>query len=143
MFTVSDGGYHGCATDPLGSRKNVGQKPLLKSREIWGVRVKLQVEKRTRDLAPFNLAIDSTLRGCDLVSLKVSDIASGGDVRPRAMMLQHKTRRPVHLKLPSKQECRSRSASPNHVSRQAIGFSRAAVTVATNNKGKLVRNVRK
>lgn len=77
---------------PWNLGKIVGQKPPLKSREVWAVRVKLQVEKRTRDLALFNLAIDSKLRGCDLVSLKVADVAAGSEMRRRAMVLQHKTR---------------------------------------------------
>src|SRR5271157_3386601 len=59
----------------------VGQKRPLRPREVWAIRVRLQIKHRKRDLAMFNLAIDSKLRGCDLVSVRVDDIASGGHVR--------------------------------------------------------------
>jgi hypothetical protein len=55
--------------------KLTGAKPPLRPRHVWGIRTKLQIERRTRDLALFNLAIDSKLRGCDVVALKVDDIA--------------------------------------------------------------------
>ena len=58
----------------------VGQKRPLRPKEVWAIRVRLQIKRRERDLAMFNLAIDSKLRGCDLVSLRVDDIASGGAV---------------------------------------------------------------
>ena len=60
---------------PWNKGKLIGQKPPLKLKEIWAIRVRLQVNKRTRDLALFNLAIDSKLRGCDLLSLRVRDVA--------------------------------------------------------------------
>ena len=75
----------------------VGQKRPLRPREVW--RVRLQMKRRKRDLAMFNLAIDSKLRGCDLVSLRVDDIASGGRVRDRATIVQHKTGRPVQFEI--------------------------------------------
>jgi hypothetical protein len=67
----------------------VGQKRPLRPREVWAIRVRLQMKRRKRDLAMFNLAIDSKLRSCDLVSLRVDDIASGGRVRERATIVQH------------------------------------------------------
>ena len=62
---------------------------------VWGVRIRLQVALRARDLALFELALDSKLRGCDLVALKVSDLMSRSGVRSRVMILQRKTGRPV------------------------------------------------
>jgi hypothetical protein len=65
----------------------------------WGIRIRLQVQQPLRDLALFDLALDSKLRGCDLVDLKVSDIASGDRVRSRAMILQRKAGRPVQFEI--------------------------------------------
>jgi hypothetical protein len=69
----------------------IGKKPPLKLQEIWAIRIRLQISKRDRDLALFNLAIDSKLRGCDLVKLKVRDIAHGPTILKRAMVVQQKT----------------------------------------------------
>ncbi len=77
----------------------VGQKRALRPKEVWAIRVRLQIENRKRDLALFNLAIDSKLRGCDLVSLRVDDIAVGGHVKDRATIIQHKTGRPVQFEI--------------------------------------------
>ena len=77
----------------------VGQKRPLRPKEVWAIRVRLQIKRRKRDLAMFNLAIDSKLRGCDLVSLRVDDIASGGHVRDGATIVQHKTGRPVQFEI--------------------------------------------
>jgi len=77
----------------------VGQKRPLRPKEVWAIRVRLQMKRRKRDLAMFNLAIDSKLRGCDLVSLRVDDVASGGRVRDRATIVQHKTGRPVQFEI--------------------------------------------
>jgi hypothetical protein len=71
----------------------------LKVREIWAIRIRLQLAERLRDLALFNLAIDSKLRGCDLVALRVRDVAHGGTVAHRAIVLQHKTQQPVQFDL--------------------------------------------
>ena len=76
-----------------------GQKPPLKPQEIWSIRVRLQLGKRVRDLALFNLAIDSKLRGCDLVALKVRDVAPSGTVASRAIVMQRKTKRPVQFEI--------------------------------------------
>ena len=59
---------------PWNKGKLLGQKPPLKLKEIWAIRIRLQLEHRARDLALFNLAIDSKLRGCDLVALRVNDV---------------------------------------------------------------------
>ena len=77
----------------------VGQKRPLRPKEVWAIRVRLQMKRRKRDLAMFNLAIDSKLRACDLVSLRVDDIAVGDHVRERATIVQHKTGRPVQFEI--------------------------------------------
>lgn len=84
---------------PWNKGKLVGQKPPLKLPEIWAIRIHLQIEARHRDLALFNLAIDSKLRGCDLLRLRVSDVSNGGRVTPRAVILQQKTQRPVQFEI--------------------------------------------
>ncbi|MES1927369.1 integrase [Salinisphaera sp. T31B1] len=84
---------------PWNKGRLVGPKPPLKLKEIWGIRVRLQLATQTRDLALFNLAIDSKLRGCDLVRLKVQDVAHGGRVLSRAAIVQQKTGRPVQFEL--------------------------------------------
>ena len=77
----------------------VGQKPPLKPREVWSIRTRLQVAGAERDLALFNLAIDSKLRGCDLVTITVGDVALSGTVRDRAVIVQKKTGRPVQFEI--------------------------------------------
>lgn len=84
---------------PWNKGKLTGQKSPLKLKEIWAIRTRLQLNKRTRDLALFNLAIDSKLRGCDLVSLRVSDVSHGSHIAPRAIVMQHKTLRPVQFEI--------------------------------------------
>ena len=84
---------------PWNKGKLVGQKLPLKAKEIWAVRFRLQLEHRTRDLALFNLGIDSKLRGCDLVTLRVRDVAHGGRVCARAIVMQRKTQRPVKFEI--------------------------------------------
>jgi len=79
--------------------KLVGQKPPLKPKDIWAIRIHLQRSHAVRDLALFNLAIDSKLRGCDLVNLHVRDVTHGNQVLPRAMVIQRKTQRPVQFEL--------------------------------------------
>lgn len=79
--------------------KLVGQKAPLKPKDIWAIRIHLQNEHAVRDLAMLNLAIDSKLRGCDLVSLRVRDVTHGNQVLPRTMVVQRKTQRPVQFEL--------------------------------------------
>jgi integrase len=79
--------------------KLTGQKPALKMKEVWSIRARLELKKRVRDLALFNLAIDSKLRACDLTRLKVEDIAAGGEVKTRAIIVQKKTGRPVQFEI--------------------------------------------
>jgi hypothetical protein len=77
----------------------IGPKLALKPQQVWSVRVQLKREGRTRDLALFDLAIDSKLRGCDLVQLRVSDMLAGGVVRSRALIVQQKTGAPVRFEV--------------------------------------------
>ncbi len=79
--------------------KLIGQKAPLKLKEIYAVRTRLQMGNRVRELALFNLAIDSKLRGCDLVKLRVSEITHGSQIAPRAIVMQQKTQRPVQFEL--------------------------------------------
>jgi integrase len=85
--------------DPWNKGRLIGQKRPLKPKDVWTIRVRLQLKERWRDLALFNLAIDSKLRGCDLVRLKIDDVCAGGRVRDRATVLQKKTGRPVQFEI--------------------------------------------
>src|SRR5215470_8192657 len=89
----------GRSRDPRAKGKLTGPKPPLRLGHVWSIRAKLQLERRTRDLALFNLAIDSKLRGCDLVALRVDDVASNGYAVDRATVRQSKTGRPVRFEL--------------------------------------------
>ena len=84
---------------PWNKGKLLGQKPPLKLKELWAIRIRLQLDHRARELALFNLAIDSKLRGCDLVGLRVHDVVQGSRVAPRAIVMQMKTRRPVQFEI--------------------------------------------
>lgn len=84
---------------PWNKGKLVGQKAPLRLKDIWAIRVRLQLARRTRELAMFNLAIDSKLRACDLVKLRVNDICHGDRVSPRAIVMQQKTQRPVQFEI--------------------------------------------
>lgn len=79
--------------------KLVGQKAPLKLKEIWAIRVRLQLAGDIRKLALFDLAIDSKLRACDLVSLRVRDVAHGSQIAPRACVVQRKTQHPVQFEI--------------------------------------------
>jgi integrase len=84
---------------PWNRGKLLGQKPPPKLREIWAIRARLQLARRARELALFNLAIDSKLRGCDLVALRVHDVVHGSRVAARATVMQRKTQRPVQFEI--------------------------------------------
>jgi integrase len=88
---------HACGSWNKG--KLIGQKAPLKIKDIWAIRVRLQLSKRVRELALFNLALDSKLRGCDLVSLRVKDISHGDRVSSRAIVMQQKTSKPVQFEI--------------------------------------------
>ena len=84
---------------PWNKGKLVGQKAPLKQREIWAIRIRLQLHRDARELALFYLAIDSKLRSCDLVRLRVRDVCQGGRVASRAIVMQRKTQRPVQFEI--------------------------------------------
>ena len=84
---------------PWNKGKLIGAKPPLSPKHVWSIRTKLQLEGRVRDLALFNLAIDSKLRACDVVALKVEDVAPNGYAMARATVRQRKTGRPVRFEL--------------------------------------------
>ena len=91
---------------PVGRRQRpwnegllVGQKKPLEPKHVWSIRIRLEIARSKRDLAIFNLAIDSKLRGCDLVKLRLEDICSGTNVRRRATIVQKKTGRPVQFEI--------------------------------------------
>ncbi|TDI63247.1 MAG: integrase [Alphaproteobacteria bacterium] len=102
---------------PWNKDKLVGQKPPLKLKEVWAIRMRLQLAKRHRDLAMFNLAIDSKLRGCDLVSLTVNDIATVTGVKSRAGVRQRKTGRPVQFEITEQ----TREALTRWIERATLG----------------------
>jgi integrase len=85
--------------EPWNKGRLIGQKRPLKPKDVWTIRVRLQLEGRKRDLAMFNLTVDSKLRGCDLVRLKIDDVSAGGRVRDRATVIQKKTGRPVQFEI--------------------------------------------
>ena len=84
---------------PWNHGRIIGPKPPLKPKHIWAIRTRLQHDGRVRDLAVFNVAIDSKLRGCDVVRLRVADIRLGESVRLRTTVVEQKTGRPVPFEL--------------------------------------------
>ena len=85
--------------EPWNKGKIVRQKAPFKLKDIWALRVRMQMGNRVRDLALFDLGIDAKLRGCDLVNLKVRDICHGDQVAARAIVMQQKTHRPVQFEI--------------------------------------------
>ncbi|MBO7923664.1 tyrosine-type recombinase/integrase [Alteromonas sp. K632G] len=85
--------------EPWNKNKLIGQKLPLKLQQIWSIRIRLELSKKIRDLALFNLAIDSKLRGCDLVALLVRDVCHGNIVQSRAIVIQKKTQQPVQFEI--------------------------------------------
>jgi integrase len=102
---------------PWNRGRLIGQKRPLKPKDVWTIRVRLQIEGRRRDLAMFNLAVDSKLTGCDLVRLKIDDVSAGGRVRDRATVIQKKTGRPVQFEITEQ----TRSAIRDWLSSRGIG----------------------
>ena len=102
---------------PWNKGRLIGQKRPLKPKEVWAIRVRLQLEERRRDLALFNLALDSKLRGCDLVRLQVNDVCVGGRVRDRATVIQRKTGRPVQFEITEQTRAAIRDWVANSVPR--------------------------
>ena len=86
---------------PWNAERRVGAKRPLKPRQVWAIRFFLDQHGRLRDRALFDLAIDSKLRGCDVVKIKIGDVVVGGQIRTRAIVIQQKTKRPVQFELTS------------------------------------------
>jgi len=84
---------------PWNKGKIIGQKTPFRPKDIWSIRVRLQMQHRAKELALFNLGFDSKLRGCDLVSLRVRDVCHGSQVAHRAIVMQRKTHRPVQFEI--------------------------------------------
>ena len=91
--------YPNANREPWNKGKLIGPRPPLRPKHVWAIRTKLQLERDTRDLALFNLAIDSKLRGCDVVAIRVEDVAPRGLTLDRATVRQKKTGRPVKFEL--------------------------------------------
>jgi integrase len=104
---------------PWNKGKLVGQKPPLKLREIWAIRIHLQIEEKHRELALFNLAIDSKLRACDLLKLRVSDVSHGSRIASRAAVVQQKTRRSVQFEITEQ----TRNAVADWIPFVSLGFT--------------------
>ncbi len=99
MENVNELGAAGGKRRPWNKGKLIGAKSPLRPKHVWSIRTRLQLEGRIRDLALFNLAIDSKLRGCDVVSIRVEDVAPRGCALDRATVRQKKTGRPVKFEL--------------------------------------------
>ena len=104
---------------PWNKGKLIGQKPPLKLKEIWTIRIRLQLAGNIRDLALFNLAIDSKLRSCDLVKIRVKDIANGTSVSSRSIVMHQKTNRPVQFEITEQ----TRESISNWIDFASLGYS--------------------
>ena len=109
---------------PWNKGKLIGQKPPLRPKHVWAIRTRLQMDGQSRDLAIFNLAIDSKLRGCDVVELRVEDIAPSGYAVDRATVRQKKTGRPVRFELTEQ----TRQAVDDYI--KAVGRNPASISSA-------------
>jgi site-specific recombinase XerC len=87
------------AREPWNKGRIIGQKRPLLPKHVWSIRVRLELADNKRDLALFNMAVDSKLRSCDLVCLKVNDVYAAGCVKERASITQSKTRKPVRFEI--------------------------------------------
>lgn len=125
-------------------RRLHGQKPALKTKEVWAIRTRLQMANRVRLLALFNLALDSKLRGCDLMRLRIQDVKSGGVVKSRALIVQQKTKRAVQFELTAQtREALAALIDQNHAAPGDYLFpSRMAASqhLSTRRYARIVRN---
>jgi integrase len=129
---------------PWNKGKLTGQKPPLKLKEIWAIRIRLQISKQVRDLALFNLAIDSKLRSCDLVKIRVRDVTHGATVSRRAMVMQQKTGLPVQFEI-TEQTRESISSWINHAELMSDDYlfrsrNRISSHISTRQYARLVDN---
>ena len=114
--------------EPWNKGKLIGRRPPLLAKHVWSIRTRLQMDGRTRDLAMFNLAIDSKLRGCDVVAIRVEDVAPSGYAVDRATVRQKKTGQPVRFELTEQ----TRQAVDDYikpVARNRANFCSVAVVV--------------
>jgi hypothetical protein len=114
----------GARREPWNKGKLIGAKPPLRPKHVWSIRTKLQIAGRIRDLAMFNLAIDSKLRGCDVVSLRVEDVAPRGLAVDRATVRQKKTGQPVKFEMT--EQTRGRSIITSQPPRKSPASSSSA-----------------
>src|SRR6186997_1028740 len=112
--------------EPWNKGKIIGQKAPFKLQEIWALRVRFHMESRIRELALFNLGIDSKLRGCDLVRLKVRDVCHGEQVAARAIVMQQKTNDPCSSRSLRRRAKPSRTGSSKLACARRTSSSRAA-----------------
>jgi len=129
---------------PWNKGKLTGQKPPLKLKEIWAIRIRLQMSNQVRDLALFNLALDSKLRSCDLVKIRVRDVTHGATVSKRAMVMQQKTGLPVQFEI-TEQTRDSISNWINHAELMSDKFlfssrNRSSSHISTRQYARLVDN---
>ena len=115
---------------PWNAGNMVGAKRPLKPRDVWAIRFFLDEHRRLRDRALFDLAIDSKLRGCDLVKMKIGDIVTSGAIRNRATVIQQKTKRPVQFELMT--EARAIAAKITAGSATAIGMTKTLLNKSSN-----------
>jgi len=104
---------------PWNKGKLVGQKPPLKLKEIWAIRIRLKIADNLRELAMFNLAIDSKLRSSDLVKIRIKDIGNGNTVSSRAIVMQQKTSQPVQFEITEQ----TRDAISNWIEFAGLNYS--------------------
>jgi hypothetical protein len=126
-FDLANGGS--TTTSPR-KGKLTGAKPPLQPKHVWAIRTRLQIAGRKRDLALFNVGIDSKLRGCDVVSLRVEDVAPHGYTIDRATIRQRKTGRPVSSSSPNRPARRSTPYWRHRDWSQPTTSSRGILTVA-------------
>ena len=129
--------------EPWNNGKLVGQKAPLRLKETWGIRIRLQLANRVRELALFNLAVDSKLRSCDLVTLRVRDVTRGDRVAARAIVMQQKTGRPVQFEI-TEQTRESVAAWISHARRRSEDFLfpsrlRSSPHLSTRQSARIVR----
>ena len=121
----------------------VGQKRALLPRHVWAIRVRLEMAEKVRDLALFNMAIDSKLRGCDLVRLRVADVFAAGGVKERASVVQSKTQRPVRFEITeaTQEAVQSLIASPAMIGSVHLWPSRfhASPHISTRQYGRMLK----
>jgi len=129
--------------EPWNKGKLVGQKAPLRLKDIWAIRIRLQLGERVRELAMFNIAVDSKLRSCDLVKLRVGDITHGEHVAARAIVMQQKTQRPVQFEITEQsREALSRWIQHARLSPQDFLFPsrvRASPHLSTRQYARIVR----